>query len=83
MLYVTVAPAHHVSLERREQCLAVPLESERAWLVQALDHRLAQATTEGPTDEPLQLDTACLANRQQVCEAGVDVIRAHAGALEL
>ncbi len=83
MLDIPIHPAHHVALERREQRLAVALEGQRAWLVQAVDRRLAEPTAERSTHEPLQLDPARRAHAQEVLQARVSLVGLNACALEI
>ncbi len=63
--------------------LAVVLESERAGLVQTIDLRLAETSTEGATDEPLQLHPAHGAHAHEVAEASLELAGAHTQALEI
>ncbi len=83
ILDVAVGPAHHVALQRRQHGLAVALEHERARLVQTVDDRFPQPPAERPAHEPLQLDAARLAHRQEVLEPRVRMVCAHAHPLEL
>ncbi len=83
VLDVAVDPAQHVPLERRQHCLAVALEDQRARLVQPVDLRLAQTATEGSPDEPLKLDAPCGSRGQELDQSRVSLIGANAKALQL
>ena len=83
MLDVAVHPAHHVALERREHRLAVALEDQRARLVQPVDVRLAEAPAECPADEPLELHPTGLSHGQEVRKAGMRLVGADTGLLQL
>jgi hypothetical protein len=83
MLDVAVDPAKHVSLQRRQHGLAVALEDERARLVQPIDRRLAQSATEGPSDEPLQLDAPRGSRGQELDDPRVGLVGANPNPLEV
>jgi hypothetical protein len=83
VLDVSVHPAHHVSLQRRQRRLAVALEHERARLVQPVDERLAEAPAEGPAHQPLQLHPARLSDRQVVGQARVGLVGPDPRALQI
>ncbi len=83
MLHEAVAPAHHVTLQRRQRRFAVALEQQRPRLVQAVQDRFSETATERPAHEPLQLHSARRSHRQEVLKACVYLIRSNPNPLEL
>jgi hypothetical protein len=80
---ISVRPAHHVGFQWREHRFAVPLEGERARLVQFVEHGLAETATESATNQPLELDPPGRAHRQVLLQACMRAVCEDAGTLEL
>jgi len=81
VLDVTIHPAHHVALERRQYRLAIAFEGECPRLVQAVDLRLAEPPTERPSDQPLQLRPRARPDRQEVRQPSVHLVGLYARTL--
>ena len=83
MLDVTVDPAQHVPLQRRQHRLAVALEDQRSRLVQPVDRRLPQPAAESPPHEPLQLDSPGGSRGQELDQPCMSLIGENAHTLQL
>ena len=83
VLDIGVHPAQHVTLQRRQQRLAVALEHECSGLVQAVDLGLPETAAERAPDEPLQLDAPGRPDGQEAGQPRVDLIGLDACPLEL